>query len=70
MYASVMAPAGPQMSSEDDEDEDEEQERRQQRVGTHVMPHSLNPTHHGVLIFRPLTLYYADIFTALGLSQS
>ena len=52
MYASVMAPAGPQMSSEDDEDEEEqEQERRQQR-GTHVMPHSLNPTHHGVLIFR------------------
>ena len=25
------------------------------------MPHSLNPTHHGVLIFRPLTLYYDDI---------
>ena len=45
MYASVMAPAGPQMSSEDDEDEEQEQ-------GTHVMPHSLNPTHHGVLIFR------------------
>ena len=55
MYASVMAPAGPQMSSE--EEEEEERQRQERQRGTHVMPHSLNHACHGVLIFCPRTLY-------------